>query len=59
MDSFTLAMISIGVSANLISFLFGAIYGRHTAYKVTRTFQTADTHVDIRNALKSKSGKIP
>ena len=47
MDTITTAMIIVGASCNIISFLFGVILGRNTAYKAVRTFETADTAHDI------------
>jgi len=58
MDFTTIALISASMASNLICFLFGMLYGRNSAYKTVRTFQTADTHVDMSSATQSKSGNF-
>ena len=50
MDVVTIAMIILGITTNLICFLFGMIAGRNSAYKTVRTyetFETADTMHDV------------
>ena len=43
MEINTIALLVAGISTNLICLLLGTIYGRNTAYKTVRTFETADT----------------
>ena len=43
MEISIIAMAVVGMSTSLICFLLGTIYGRNTAYKTIRTYQTADT----------------
>ena len=54
MDTVTIALIAIGVATNLISFLFGMIAGRNTAYKTVRTFAIADTVSDMSSVKNSE-----
>ena len=49
MDHFTLMMITIGITTNLASFLFGMLAGRNTAYKTVRTYKVPDTAQDMSN----------
>tara|TARA_Y100000034_G_C6802903_1_gene360288 strand:- start:117 stop:350 length:234 start_codon:yes stop_codon:yes gene_type:complete len=53
MDTITIAIIAIGLATNLLSFLFGMLVGRNTAYKTARTFQIADT----QNMFKISPGQ--
>jgi len=49
MDTITIAMIAIGLSTNIISFLFGMLAGRDTAYKTVKALKTADL-IDLPDA---------
>ena len=54
MDISIIAMTVVGISTNLICFLLGMIYGRNTAYKTVRTFETADTVSSMPSVKDSK-----
>ena len=55
MDISIIAMTVVGLSTSLISFLLGTIYGRNTAYKTVKTFETADTvHVHSMPSVKDR-----
>ena len=49
MDTITIAMIIVGASCNVISFLFGMILGRNSAYRTVQPYEIADTAQDIPN----------
>jgi hypothetical protein len=55
MQSIIFVLIVLGLTLGLACFFLGVIYGRNTAYETVKTFQTADTHVDIASAEYSKS----
>ncbi len=60
MDLFTFSMISLGVATNLICFLFGSLYGRHTAYETIKPAEVKACKAKRCNkaACDPKSGKI-
>ena len=58
MNSFTLAMIVLAAACSAASFFFGVLFGRNNAYRTVKTFQVADTHVDMYSAKQPKSGNF-
>jgi len=57
MDPTSIALVVVSISANLACFLLGAYFGRTSAYKTVRTFQVADTHVDLAGAKQACAKK--
>ena len=53
MDTFTLAMITVGISTNLACFLFGMVVGRNSAYKAVGPAAIADTVQDMSKISSS------
>jgi len=47
MDIFSLPIIAIGVSINVLCFMFGMITGRHTAYKTIRTYNSRPSRGNV------------